>query len=192
MGPEQAAEYILSKAGAQGSPDMLICSWGPFEKASLMETNPKIWHFLIENNLIFPGILISGVLHDMLMRRWGRILLFGGTGTAEVCGFTTTTAYSAAKTALGVLAKSAAKTALEAGAPGVTCNVVCPGLTDTEYTAAEDRIYNGKHSPGGAMEAGEIARAALGVLENSALNGAVLPIDRGMGLMGFDKTFDKR
>jgi 3-oxoacyl-[acyl-carrier protein] reductase len=204
MGPEQAADYILAKARIvpeltrralkeRGSPpDMLICSWGPFIRAPLIDTNPKIWHSLIENNLIFPGILISGVLHDMLDRRWGRILLFGGTGTAEVCGFTTTVAYSAAKTALGVLAKSAAKTALEAGAPGVTCNVICPGLTDTEYTAAADRVYNREHSPGGAMESWEIARAALGVLENSAINGAVLPIDRGIALMGFDKTYDKR
>jgi 3-oxoacyl-[acyl-carrier protein] reductase len=188
MGPEQAAEYILSRAGA---PDMLICSWGPFVKASLMDTNPKIWYSLIEGNLIFPGILVSRILHDMLERGWGRILFFGGTGTGGIRGFSAVAAYSAAKTALGVLAKSAAKTALEAGVPELTCNVVCPGLVDTEYTTAADRLYNGKHSPGGAMGSGEIARTALWVLENSAINGAILPVDRGIGIIGFDKIYDK-
>jgi 3-oxoacyl-[acyl-carrier protein] reductase len=185
--PEKGIEFILSKAG--GVPDMLICSWGPFEKAPLGETSPKMWRSLTENNLIFPGILISRVLHDMIIKGWGRILLFGGTRTGEIRGFTTTAAYSAAKTALGVLAKSAAKTAIAAGAAEVTCNVICPGLTDTEYTGEIERAYNKNHSPDGrALETWEIALGAMKILENPAINGAILPIDRDRG---FDKTIDK-
>jgi len=113
-------------------------------------------------------------------RNWGRILLFGGTNTDTIRGFTTTAAYSAAKTALGVIAKSAAKTA---GSRGVTCNVICPGLTDTEYVTEEQKRYNREKSPGGKpLSAEEIARTALDILGNPGLNGAVIPVDQGLVL----------
>jgi 3-oxoacyl-[acyl-carrier protein] reductase len=112
----------------------------------------------------------------MIENGWGRILLFGGTGTAAIKGYRTTAAYSAAKTALGSLAKSVA---LEAGSRGVSCNVVCPGFVDTEYCGPADRAYNAAHSPGGkALAPGEVARFALGILEDGRLNGEVLPFER--------------
>jgi NAD(P)-dependent dehydrogenase (short-subunit alcohol dehydrogenase family) len=114
----------------------------------------------------------------MMRRKWGRILLFGGTNTDTIRGFTTTAAYSAAKTALGVLAKSAAKSA---GSQGVTCNVICPGLTDTEYLDEAGRRYNRERSPGGkALEPEEIASLAVEILANPRINGAIIPIDRGL------------
>ena len=89
-----------------------------------------------------------------------------------------TSAYSAAKTALGVIAKSVAKTA---GSRGVTCNVVCPGLTDTEYTPEDQLRYNREKSPGGRpLSAEQIAQAAIALLENPAFNGAVVPVDQGV------------
>jgi len=190
---EQAAEFILSKAKeifagqagggqttAKPAIDILICAWGPFFQAPIAETKPENWRILAENNLILPELLIFGVISDMINNGWGRILLFGGTGTAQIRGFRTTAAYSAAKTALGVLAKSVA---LEAGAAGVTCNVVCPGLTDTEYLDAAAKTRNRERSPGGkALEAAEIARSALDIIANPAINGAIVPIDKGIVL----------
>jgi NAD(P)-dependent dehydrogenase (short-subunit alcohol dehydrogenase family) len=114
----------------------------------------------------------------MIQRSWGRILLFGGTNTDTVRGYVTSSAYSAAKTALAVVAKSAAR--LGAG-KGVTCNLLCPGLTDTEYLNAEARAYNRERSPGGRpLTAGDIAWAGLAVLENPAVNGAVIAVDQGV------------
>ena len=116
----------------------------------------------------------------MIDRRWGRILLFGGTNTDTVRGFTSTAAYSAAKTALGVIAKSVAKAA---GAYGVTCNVVCPGLTDTEYTTGELLKYNREKSPGGRpLNPNQVAKAALAVISNPSINGAILTVDDGLSL----------
>jgi 3-oxoacyl-[acyl-carrier protein] reductase len=169
-----AAAEILEKTGKK--PDILVFAWGPFRKRSLQETKAEDWHFLVENNLILPGTLISAVLCDMIISKWGRILLFGGTNTAEIRGFSTTAAYSAAKTALGVLAKSVAKSA----AAGITCNVVCPGLTDTEYTSGEEQDFNRKKSGGRVLAPKEIARVAFEILENPALNGAVIPVDGGI------------
>ena len=160
--------------------DILVCAWGPFKRAKLEAHDIESWQNMVEGNLIFPGILTSKVIKGMMDRNWGRILLFGGTNTDTIRGFTTTTAYSAAKSALGVIAKSVAKTA---GSHSVTCNVLCPGLTDTEYTSEELRQYYREKSPGGlALNAKEIAMAALAVLTNPCVNGAVVPADNGLSL----------
>ena len=175
LAPEKAAPFILEKAGM---PDILIISWGPFIKSALQETKPDNWRFLVESNLIFPGVMVSMALHCMINRGWGRILLFGGTKTAEIRGFSDTAAYSASKTALGTLAKSVAK---NAGGSGVSCNVICPGLTDTEYLCPSERAYSREMSPGGkAITAREIADCALGILENPVINGAIIPADSGL------------
>jgi 3-oxoacyl-[acyl-carrier protein] reductase len=175
-GPKAAAE-ILARSPA---PDILVCAWGPFKQGKIVALDMKFWQDMVESNLIFPGILVSRVLAGMMERNWGRILLFGGTNTDTIKGFTTTIAYSAAKTALGVIAKSTAKAA---GSRGVTCNVLCPGLTDTEYTTEELRSYNREKSPGGeVLSPRELAIAALAILENPCLNGAIIPVDNGISL----------
>jgi 3-oxoacyl-[acyl-carrier protein] reductase len=172
-----SAEEIIARAP---SPDILVCAWGPFRQGKLEAMDREFWQGMAESNLVFPGVLVSLCLRDMMERNWGRILLFGGTNTATIRGFTTTAAYSAAKTALGVLAKS---TALTAASRGVTCNVLCPGLTDTEYTTGELLRYNSERSPGGKpLRPEEIAVTALHILEDTSLNGAVIPADQGVVL----------
>lgn len=177
MGNPAAAEQILAHCPA---PDILICAWGPFKQGNLENLDGKFWQNMVESNLILPGTLVSLTLQGMMERNWGRILLFGGTNTDTLRGFSTTTAYSAAKTALAVIAKSVAKSA---GSRGITCNVVCPGLTDTEYTPEEQRRYNREKSAGkGPLKPEQIAQAALAILENPGLNGAVVPVDQGIVL----------
>ena len=172
-----AAEKIFALSPP---PDILVCAWGPFKQGSIETLDSDIWQSMGDNNLVFPGILVSSCLKGMMERNWGRILLFGGTNTDTIRGFTSTAAYSAAKTALGVIAKSAAKTA---GALGVTCNVLCPGLTDTEYTQEWLRDYNREKSPGGKpLNTEQIALAALAILENPCINGAIVTSDQGLVL----------
>ena len=184
-----AAADILSRSSPLGTPtkplcgegsplDILVCAWGPFKQGNLDTLDGNFWQDMAESNLIFPATMVSLVIRGMMERNWGRILLFGGTNTDNIRGFSTTAAYSAAKTALGVVAKSAAKIA---GVRGVTCNVVCPGLTDTEYSGEEQRRYNREKSPGGsALTAAQVARFALAVMENPCINGAVIPVDKGI------------
>jgi len=172
-----AAEKIIALSPPL---DILVCSWGPFEREKIENRETKFWQNMAENNLVFPGALVSLVLKGMMERNWGRILLFGGTKTDTIRGFTTTAAYSAAKTALGVIAKSVAMTA---GSHSITCNVLCPGLTDTEYTTEELRRYNREKSPSRRpLNAKEIASAALAVISDSCVNGAVIPVDGGLVL----------
>ncbi|GHV67998.1 beta-ketoacyl-ACP reductase [Spirochaetia bacterium] len=172
-----AAERILERSP---NPDILICAWGPFKRGALADMVPADWRDLTLCNLVLPGTLVSLTLPSMMRRGFGRILLFGGTKTDTIRGFTSTAVYSAAKTALGVLAKSAAR---EGGPSGVTCNVLCPGLTDTEYLDDKARSYNAEQSPGGKpLIPDDIARAALAILENPQINGAIIPVDRGIAI----------
>ena len=184
-GPE-AAEEIVARFSALGTPaephrdpDILVCAWGPFKQGNLENLDSEFWQNMVVSNLVFPGALVSLCLGSMIRRNWGRILLFGGTNTDSIRGFTTTAAYSAAKTALGVIVKSVAKSA----GSGVTCNVVCPGLTDTEYTGKEQEHYNREKSPGGKpLNVDQIAQLALAILENPGVNGAIVPVDQGVVL----------
>jgi NAD(P)-dependent dehydrogenase (short-subunit alcohol dehydrogenase family) len=164
-----------------GEPDIVVVAWGPFLRRPLAETTVDNWRRIVTANLILPGALVSGVLGGMLNRHWGRILLFGGTNTANIRGFTTTAPYSAAKTALGVLAKSVAKNVALAGVDGVTCNVICPGLVLTEYMDEAAVRYNRENAPAGRLlTSEEVGEFALGILANSALSGGVYPIDCGV------------
>jgi len=158
--------------------DILVCAYGPFLRKYLAETSIMEWRNIVHANLTLPGALISSYLGGMIERGWGRILLFGGTNTSNIRGFTTTCPYSASKTALAVLAKSVAKNVPNAA---VTCNVISPGLTDTEYMDEEAKQYNRDNAPGGkVLSPAEIAAFAIEIMKNPALNGAVFPIDYGV------------
>lgn len=172
---DTAASEILSVCRET---DILVCAWGPFLRKPLAETSAADWKRIVTMNLILPGTLVSAYLGGMMAKGWGRIILFGGTNTAAIRGFTTTAPYSAAKTALGTLAKSVAK---NASASGVTCNVICPGLTNTEYMDEEAKRYNRDNAPGGkVLSPAQIASFAVDILKNPALNGGVFPIDHGV------------
>jgi NAD(P)-dependent dehydrogenase (short-subunit alcohol dehydrogenase family) len=175
--PETGARALLERFPA---PDILVVAWGPFKQGPLERMSAKDWVFLTNFNIILPGIMISSVLYDMIEKRWGRILLFGGTDTAAIRGFTTTPVYSAAKTALGVVARSVAR---RGGPFGVSCNVLCPGLTCTEYLDEEAKAYNRAHYPGvPGPSPEEIARAGVEIMAHSRLNGAIIPVDGGVVL----------
>jgi NAD(P)-dependent dehydrogenase (short-subunit alcohol dehydrogenase family) len=158
--------------------DILVFAHGPFIRKGLSQMTPEDWEYLTIMNLAFPGALVSAYLEPMLRQKWGRILLFGGTNTDSIRGFTTTTAYSAAKTGLGVLAKSVARIG---GPANVTCNVICPGMTETEYLDEEARRYALGKAPGGILlQCEDIAETALAILQTPHQNGTIIALDKGL------------
>jgi hypothetical protein len=89
----------------------------------------------------------------------------------------TNAAYAAAKTGLSSLVKSVA---LGYASFGITCNAVCPGLTDTEYLSPADRKALAAKNPDGRLvEAAEVARAGLFLLSEGSVNGVFCPWIRG-------------
>lgn len=157
--------------------DILCVAFGPFLQGSLEETTPKQWMDITLLNYTLPGICVSAALPYMKEKRWGRILLFGGTLTHNVKAYRTNAAYGGAKTALCSLVKS---TAAQYSSWGITCNGILPGLTETEYQSPQVLSMLAQKNPSGKIIPAEtIATAAINLLSVQEINGALLNVDDG-------------
>lgn len=157
--------------------DILVHAWGPWLHSGLETTSPDDWEWLTRTNLALPGALVSTFGPLMAERRWGRIVLFGAATSDRIQSYRTIAAWAAAKTALGVVAKSAAR---EWGERGVTCNVVCPG-----YVSLGAQGGTGMPAlPAGRtfQEPEELATVVDFLCDegNSPMNGAILSCGKGL------------
>ncbi len=157
--------------------DIICVSFGPFLQCKLHDMNIENWERMTELNLMFPGLLVSTALPQMMEKRWGRFLLFGGTRTERVNAFSSNAAYAAAKTAISSLVRS---TALEYARFGITCNAVFPGFTKTKYVSEDicDSLAE-KMPQKRIIESMEIAKMSLSLLEQPMVNGSLVSIDGG-------------
>ncbi|MDR3284988.1 MAG: SDR family oxidoreductase [Treponema sp.] len=157
--------------------DVLCLCFGPFLQKPLHETSAKEWNEISFLNYTLPGICISAALPHMMRNYWGRILVFGGTGTGQIRGFRTNPVYGGAKTALCSLVKSVA---ISCSQFGITCNAILPGFTETEYLTEAQKEELRAKIPGNTLIAPEqIAEAGLFLLRQGEINGALLNIDQG-------------
>lgn len=160
--------------------DTLCVCYGPFLQKSLHQMTQSEW--LEISTLVFalPGFLTSLALSHMMEKKFGRILLFGGTRTDTINAFKTNSAYAAAKTALSSLVKSIC---LEYSQYGIRCNAILPGFTETEYVGEKEKIYYQKLlNSDNMIEAKSIAKTANYLLENEDINGMLLKVDRGWNI----------
>jgi 3-oxoacyl-[acyl-carrier protein] reductase len=163
-----------------GRIDILVVAFGPFLRASLAATSAADWERLALLDLALPGALSSALLPSMAERGWGRILLFGGTRTDGIRAYSTNAAYAAAKTGLAVLAKSLA---VEGAGRGVGTVLACPGLVDTEYLSARERLAQAAQAPGGRLLApAQVAAAAVDLIaaEPCLASGSAVTLDGGL------------
>jgi 3-oxoacyl-[acyl-carrier protein] reductase len=118
---------------------------------------------------------------SMAARRRGAIILIGsvvgaigGIGQAN---------YAAAKAGIVGLARAAAR---ELGPRGVTANVIAPGFIETDMTAGlaerTRQAYLARIPAGRFGTAGDVAAAAVFVAGAPYVNGAVIPVDGGLGM----------
>ena len=157
--------------------DIVCVCYGPFLQKPVSETTSEEWAASVQANLTLPGTIVSKALKNMQKRGWGRILLFGGTGTSSFRSYRTNAVYAAAKTGLCSLVKSVAA---EYGSCGITCNAILPGFTDTELVPEEVKAGQRKKMPRGKLIAPEeIAETAVFLLRMGCINGALLNVDAG-------------
>jgi NAD(P)-dependent dehydrogenase (short-subunit alcohol dehydrogenase family) len=178
--PIEHAENITEELDALLPLDILVVSFGPLMRAPVADTAVTDWRRMAELNLVMPAALVSACLPSMMERNYGRILLFGGTGTDRLRGYATIAAYSAAKTGLATVVKS---TARQVADYDIRINAICPGYVDTEYYGEDERARARRVAPGGRMLAAEeVAGMAAYLLrpENTSISGAVVPMDGGL------------
>ena len=173
----QKVAYLEELCSYADAADILCVVYGPFLQKPLDITTAKEWNTTVYANLTLPGILVSAALSGMKERKWGRILLFGGTETQVLRGFRTNAAYGAAKMGIMSLVKSVS---MEYAQYGITANAVCPGFTDSGLLTEDTRAIWAKKNPDGELIAPEaITEAALFLLKDGSYNGVVMPVDKG-------------
>lgn len=134
---------------------------------------------------LHSGILLArAALPSMYDRGFGR-LIFIGSAAAHL-GAGGQVAYATAKAGLVGLTRSLA---LEAGRHGVTCNLVEPGLIDTERTrsavcASTRAGIEARSAIGRSGQTKDVAALVnfLASEEAAYITGAVIPVDGGLGL----------
>jgi 3-oxoacyl-[acyl-carrier protein] reductase len=135
-----------------GHVDILVNAAGIATLGAIDEMPPSEWVRMVEVNLIGVYHVTRAVWPHMSGRGYGRILMVSsGSGRRAHAGWS---GYCASKFGLMGLADALAKE----GRPfGITCNVVCPGPTDTDQRRSnfpdEDRSE--------LLPAREVARAAV-------------------------------
>lgn len=157
--------------------DILCVCFGPFVQKPLHETSISAWETVALLDYALPGLLVSSALPNMMKNHFGRILLFGGTGTAHRTEFATNAAYAGAKSGLNVLVSSVAANYARFG---ITCNAILPGFTETEYLSDSQKTDLSAKMPFGTLiSAQTVAETALFLLKNADINGVCLRVDRG-------------
>ena len=168
---------------AHGPVEVLVANAGITDDQLLLRMSEESFTRVLDTNLTSSYRLAKRASRSMLRARWGRLLfvssvvgLSGGAGQAS---------YAASKAGLVGFSRSLAR---ELGARGITSNVVAPGFVDTDMTAelSDHRKAQVLASiPAGRTASPAEVAAVLAFLasdEASYVNGAVVPVDGGLGM----------
>jgi 3-hydroxybutyrate dehydrogenase len=109
-----------------GRLDILVNGAGFQHVSPVVDFPMERWDAMLRTMLTAPFVLTQAALPAMIARGWGRIVNIGSVHS--VVASPNKVAYIAAKHGLLGLTRAVA---LEAGAHGVTCNLVCPAYVRT-------------------------------------------------------------
>lgn len=167
----------------QGPVEVLVSNAGITDDTLLMRMSEEQFTRVIDANLTGAYRVAKRASRGMLRAKWGRFIfissvvgLSGGAGQVN---------YAASKAGLVGVARSLAR---ELGSRNITANVVAPGFVMTDMTDAlneDQRATALAQIPAGRYaEPAEIASAVTFLASDEAgyINGAVLPVDGGLGM----------
>ena len=168
---------------AQGPVEVRVANAGITKDTLLMRMTDEEFESVIDANLTGAFRCARRASKGMIRLRRGRIVfissvvgLYGAPGQAN---------YAASKSGLVGMARSITR---ELGGRGITANVVSPGFIDTEMTQALPEKV--RESYLAAIPAGRFADPAevasvvrfIASPEAAYINGAVIPVDGGVGM----------
>jgi 3-oxoacyl-[acyl-carrier protein] reductase len=168
---------------AQGPVEVLVANAGITKDQLLLRMSDEEWDAVVDTNLAGAFRTVRRASRGMIRLKRGRIVLI--SSVVGLYGSPGQVNYAASKAGLVGMARSVAR---ELGARGITANVVAPGFIETDMTAAlpQERrdAYVGAIPAGRFGQVGDIAAAVRFLASDAAayVNGAVLPVDGGLGM----------
>lgn len=180
---ESVDEAITSIEATHGPVDVLVANAGITRDTLLVRMGDDEMEVVLQTNLVGALRCARRVARGMLKAKSGRIILVSSVVWA--LGSAGQVNYAAAKAGLIGAGRSLAR---ELGGRGITTNVVAPGFIDTDMTAAlsdDQREAILEQIPAGRYGRTEEVAAAVAFLagpDAAYVNGAVIPIDGGLGM----------
>jgi 3-oxoacyl-[acyl-carrier protein] reductase len=176
--PAIPARIFDEVEGALGAVDVLIANAGiGGDRTGLLEIPLHEWQRMLAVNLTAPFLLAQRGFAGMLERGFGRIVFL--SSVAAYTGGLIGAHYAASKAGLHGLAHSLAR---QAGARGVTVNVIAPGLIETDMVPADPELRErlaATRAVGRLGTAEEVAELVAAVVANAYLSNQSIVIDGG-------------
>lgn len=168
---------------AHGPVEVLIANAGITDDTLLMRMDEDQFTKVVDANLTGAFRVTKRATRNMLKARFGRIVYI--SSVVGMLGSPGQVNYAASKSGMIGMARSVTR---ELGGRGITANVVAPGFVTTDMTEqlTEDRRAQILASvPTGRYGTTDEIAAAVTFLASDAagyINGAVLPVDGGLGM----------
>ncbi|KWT60614.1 beta-ketoacyl-ACP reductase [Streptomyces albus subsp. albus] len=180
---EQVDQAFKAVEEHQGAPEVVVANAGITRDTLLLRMSEEDFTGVLDTNLVGAYRVAKRATRTMLRARKGRLIFIGSAvGLAGEAGQAN---YAASKAGLVGFARSLAR---ELGSRGITSNVVAPGLTETDMTAAlteERRAEIVRQIPLARIaRPAEIASTVrfLASEDASYITGAVIPVDGGVAM----------
>jgi beta-ketoacyl ACP reductase len=180
---EQVDAAFKEIEAKHGAVEVLVANAGITDDTLLMRMTEDQFTKVLDANLTGAFRVAKRATRAMLKARWGRMIFI--SSVVAMAGSPGQVNYAASKAGLIGVARSITR---ELGGRNITANVITPGFIATDMTDAvtEDR----KESILASVPAGrygqvdEVAAAVTFLASDAAayVNGAVLPVDGGLGM----------
>ncbi|MCC3775180.1 beta-ketoacyl-ACP reductase [Streptomyces sp. UNOB3_S3] len=181
--PEQVEQAYKEIEAAHGPVEVLVANAGITRDQLLLRMSEDDFTDVVNTNLTSAYRVAKRASKGMLRARSGRMVFIASA--VAMLGEAGQSNYAASKAGLIGFSRSLAR---ELGSRNITCNVVAPGLVDTDMSAAltEERkaVMTGQIPLGRMGRPEEIAAAVLFLAgaEATYVTGAVIPVDGGVGM----------
>jgi 3-oxoacyl-[acyl-carrier protein] reductase len=180
---DSVEEAFAAAEEAHGPVEVLVSNAGITDDQLLLRMSEESFATVLDTNLTAAYRVARRASRSMLRARYGRLLFV--SSVVGLSGSAGQASYAASKAGLVGFARSLAR---ELGGRGITSNVVAPGFVDTDMTTAltdSRREQLLASIPAGRMATPEEIAAVLAFLASDAasyVNGAVVPVDGGLGM----------
>jgi NAD(P)-dependent dehydrogenase (short-subunit alcohol dehydrogenase family) len=124
---DDAVAMVEAALSFNGKLDILINNAGIDNAGTVADIDPAVFRQVVETNLIGPFLMMKAALPHMVKQGGGSIV--NVSSLASIRCLPGMPAYCASKAGLNHLTR---QVALDYGAQGVRCNVICPGGVRTE------------------------------------------------------------